>query len=903
MELVDIRISLDSEFKGCEKTVKLTQGENAARRLIITITEGGRVVHLDPETDTVIIKGIKPDKSACYNMAEIVDDKILYTVTAADTATAGTGLYQVQVFRTENEQNIIYQTVEFNIYVNENVSVDGEVEASDEYTALSALILRCGDFTDLNNRVKKIEHEIVKTDAGRLIYNGETEESSEAIDCADYDRIYFTNCVYGADIPVALLRYLRVFVDRWETVDTSTTPDTVEVLDSKQSVDVADYAVCKVRIIQEGSAYFKIDYVLAATTFYIKEVIDSMLETLSINILNAVEAAYVPKTRKVANLALSSDILTSDLVDQLFTVSSMSYKVRQEAYTEINNKITQIIHNNMLSIITDTLIDNYLIAFISEEILDILGNKTVEQITNLVFRNGVENYSAYQMALYNALGKTTILNQINALINDTHYTKSQVDTIVSALNTGGFIKVDELPETGTEKYIYLVPKEDEEERNIYEEYIWFDEEWEKIGDTAIDLSGYATLSDLSGAVSDLTDAIAAAETAAKNASVPTSRTIAGLALSSDITKSAITQEILKQIPNEGSTFAIYMMPFLTNTYFYSQSQIDTMLESYTKIYTASSMPADILSEWSHIKAGDMINITGTSTMYLVKSVTTTTVTLEEIVKSDDVIHNLNGIKVYVNSGTPTNNLSDYPGINSGDIYYASAGHGSARTEAYYSGMYMANVPPGANPSLSWKKIVFSDDVYTKSEVDTLLAAKQSALTAGNNINIDSNNVISYQESEWKLLKTVEATEDNPLGEIIWQASDLVNGTYDDIMVKATNVQGNTAGNYAFQCKTTANPYNAGLFGVLLASGLSSTVARNFFTKIERLNNTTEFELTSWYIDNYLNKENSVIYTAPDLVATNPSHKLYYVRFYFSSTNTIKSGTFKIYGRKRIYGTS
>lgn len=55
------------------------------------------------------------------------------------------------------------------------------------------------------------------------------------------------------------------------------------------------------------------------------------------------------------------------------------------------------------------------------------------------------------------------------------------------------VKVDELPEEGEFGTIYLLPVEDPEEGNYFEEYIYFDGEWELIGTTQIDLSGYVDL--------------------------------------------------------------------------------------------------------------------------------------------------------------------------------------------------------------------------------------------------------------------------------------------------------------------------------------------------------------------------------------------------------------------------
>ena len=55
------------------------------------------------------------------------------------------------------------------------------------------------------------------------------------------------------------------------------------------------------------------------------------------------------------------------------------------------------------------------------------------------------------------------------------------------------VKVDELPAEGEFGTIYLLPVEDPEEGNYFEEYIYFDGEWELIGTTQVDLSGYVDL--------------------------------------------------------------------------------------------------------------------------------------------------------------------------------------------------------------------------------------------------------------------------------------------------------------------------------------------------------------------------------------------------------------------------
>ena len=67
---------------------------------------------------------------------------------------------------------------------------------------------------------------------------------------------------------------------------------------------------------------------------------------------------------------------------------------------------------------------------------------------------------------------------------------NKVKQAISEQSHFRFVKVDALPDIGEENVIYLVPSA-QEESNIYEEYLFVDGVPELIGNTQIDLSGYA----------------------------------------------------------------------------------------------------------------------------------------------------------------------------------------------------------------------------------------------------------------------------------------------------------------------------------------------------------------------------------------------------------------------------
>lgn len=71
----------------------------------------------------------------------------------------------------------------------------------------------------------------------------------------------------------------------------------------------------------------------------------------------------------------------------------------------------------------------------------------------------------------------------------------KVKELFAAVSDLGFkvVKVDVLPEEGAARTIYLVPSDDPEEENAFNEYLWTEDGWELIGSTAIDLSNYVDL--------------------------------------------------------------------------------------------------------------------------------------------------------------------------------------------------------------------------------------------------------------------------------------------------------------------------------------------------------------------------------------------------------------------------
>ena len=102
--------------------------------------------------------------------------------------------------------------------------------------------------------------------------------------------------------------------------------------------------------------------------------------------------------------------------------------------------------------------------------------------------------------------KNTANNLVNYYTKTETYTKTEVNTLISNVSSGGFRVVQALPtENISTTAIYLIASTTTKTKNIYDEYINLDgttNGWEMIGDTKINLSDYVSTSDLSTTLSD-----------------------------------------------------------------------------------------------------------------------------------------------------------------------------------------------------------------------------------------------------------------------------------------------------------------------------------------------------------------------------------------------------------------
>ena len=103
----------------------------------------------------------------------------------------------------------------------------------------------------------------------------------------------------------------------------------------------------------------------------------------------------------------------------------------------------------------------------------------------------------YRCTSYNEQTKVAEWADLSSAAVDlvNYYTKNDVDELLQGISQLSFEVVSKLPTkpaSGKEHSIYLVPATETGANNEKEEYIYVNNKWEKIGNTTVSLTGYAT---------------------------------------------------------------------------------------------------------------------------------------------------------------------------------------------------------------------------------------------------------------------------------------------------------------------------------------------------------------------------------------------------------------------------
>ena len=133
-------------------------------------------------------------------------------------------------------------------------------------------------------------------------------------------------------------------------------------------------------------------------------------------------------------------------------------------------------------------------AYYTSEQID---TKLGDYVTTTVFTAKADELAQaladYKTEVSSTYATKESLTAHEATAAETYATKTEMQNALDAITGFNYSVVDALPEAGEKGYIYLVPfaTEDQQTGDVYTEYIWVNNKFEKIGTTRVDLSGYA----------------------------------------------------------------------------------------------------------------------------------------------------------------------------------------------------------------------------------------------------------------------------------------------------------------------------------------------------------------------------------------------------------------------------
>lgn len=165
------------------------------------------------------------------------------------------------------------------------------------------------------------------------------------------------------------------------------------------------------------------------------------------------------------------------------------------------------------TVITDTVLDTALDPI--NTAIDTLEGVTSGYTGEGAIKTAVDAVDAKADATLEVIGAWTTISDktVKKAIEDNKAAIEVNTAEITALKGNHFIVVDTLPATGEPNCIYLIPKAGTETGNIKEEWIYVNNAWEKIGDTAVDLTEYAKTTEVQTLVSNEATARANADTA------------------------------------------------------------------------------------------------------------------------------------------------------------------------------------------------------------------------------------------------------------------------------------------------------------------------------------------------------------------------------------------------------
>ena len=132
MNPIEYKITLDCRLAESQVIITAKQGEASGRKITFSLNEG-RLPYKVPSGVTAVLRAKKPSGAVLYNTCAVTaDGNVEYIITTQTVAEVGKLPCELQL---SQDGKVIFSP-NFTLLVYKNLSVDSEVESSDEFTAL-----------------------------------------------------------------------------------------------------------------------------------------------------------------------------------------------------------------------------------------------------------------------------------------------------------------------------------------------------------------------------------------------------------------------------------------------------------------------------------------------------------------------------------------------------------------------------------------------------------------------------------------------------------------------------------------------------------------------------------------------------------------------------------------------
>ena len=212
-----------------------------------------------------------------------------------------------------------------------------------------------------------------------------------------------------------------------------------------------------------------------------------------------------------------------------------------------------------------------------------------------------------------------ITNTVDDLVNyytkSETYTKTEVNNLIGQISSISFEVVDSLPPTGEVNKIYLVPKTPGQSQDGYNEYIYVNSGWERIGGTDIDLSQYATIDYVTSSISTAVAGLASEEYVTNAVNTATADMATNASVDAKLAGYVTNESLTATLNNYALASAIpTSLSQLTNDAgFATLSEVQSLLENYVaenELETALAEKQDTLVSGTNIKTINGYSILG-----------------------------------------------------------------------------------------------------------------------------------------------------------------------------------------------------------------------------------------------------------------------------------------------------